>query len=448
MAEVSTITKVNFFRGYGIYTAGAYAKRLASCVANIPFVFEDVVNREGTLLIAKGRIFESSDLNAIDSQHLRKPLDTLISLSNVLSSFEVELDITRLLDANAFLAALSERKQSIQIISTHLNNLSSHPLLQQKLTVMKVTQLSYYERTLMTLVFALLVAQEMRLTREDQESIIWAALYHDIGLLHLDEAILQEDASLSVGDLLQLHAHVRVAQAIMALEGVVSSSVIDAVLDHQERCDGTGYPNGKLESEMSFLGQILGFSDSAVAIFYKRMLPQGRGWRDVAAAMAMSRQSFMFRGGEVFQSLLRQSELPLANVISGSDAFGFSHQVLSECAYLQRWFEVLRYHLMGAGFVHGDRHLHALQNSVLHIAIAYKSVLEFNTAESLTLPVQSDSGVIQSVDELHLAQQELAYHVRRLTRMLMGYVSENRISDPLIQNLLDRCVLGIKPFIE
>ena len=58
MAEVSSITKVNFFRGYGIYTSGPYAERLLSCRSLKPLIISDIYNRSDTLLCEKGGDFD------------------------------------------------------------------------------------------------------------------------------------------------------------------------------------------------------------------------------------------------------------------------------------------------------------------------------------------------------------------------------------------------------
>lgn len=445
MAEVSSITKVNFFRGYGIYTSGPYAERLLSCRSLKPLIISDIYNRSDTLLCEKGGDFDVDALSSLQNQHLKIPFDLCVKISSSLSGAELELDIQQSIHNHPFLSALVERYSLLPFIATQCDQLSQHPLLQQKLTVMKTTEAFLYRRTLFTALLGVMMIKEMRLPAVECENIFFAALYHDIGLLHIDPNLLEDRRSLGAADLLQLHAHVRIAQALMVLEGVADVTVIDAVIEHQERCDGTGYPNGKLESEMGFLGQILGLADGAVAIYLKRMQPQGRGWHEVAGVIALSRQAYLYRAVDILQSLVRQSELPLTNVVSGADTFGFSTRVLTECAFLQKWFEVLRFHLMGLGFIHGDRHLHALQNSVLHIAIAYKQVLHCDT--SLIDHESNGSEIEGNIEDLYLMAQELAYHVRRLSQMLQSYLAENRTSDPTLRKALDRCLSQIEEYL-
>lgn len=448
MAEVSSITKVNFFRGYGIYTSGAYAERLIASGAIKSYVIADIVNRQDDLLCSKGVEFNSEVNTVLQDQHLKIPFDLCVSISNPLSGIELEIDLQQITHSQFFLSTLSDRYQLLPFIAVQCEKLPKHPLLQQKLTVMKSVENLLYRRTLYTSILAVMIVREMRLPAVECERIFYAALYHDIGLLHISPLLLEEGRVLGAADLLQLHAHVRVAQALMVLEGVVDVGVIDAVVEHQERCDGTGYPNGKLESETGLLGQILALADSAVAIYLKRMQPAGRGWHDVAGVINLSRQSYLFRAVDILQSLIRQSELPVSNVVSGADKFGFSERVMTQCSLLQQWFEILRFHLMAVGFVHGDRHLHALQNSVLHIAIAYKQVLHTeNAVTSDPSGELSDTFSEFDIEPLYLMAQELAYHVRRLTQLLQSYLAENKSSDPEINSVLERCFSLVKEYL-
>src|SRR5690606_2011557 len=105
---------------------------------------------------------------------------------------------------------------------------------------------------------------------------------------------------------------------------------------------------------------------------------------------------------------------------------------------------VLRQTLLGAGFVHGNRQLHALQNSVLHIATAYRFGLEECDTSMLSERIDGDIlGKEQLFNDLHLLHQELLYHLRKLTQMLQRFCAEGSVSDLELQEQLDRCLARV-----
>lgn len=449
MPSVSTITQVNFFRGYGIYTAGPYAERLLRLKDHQVLVVDDIYGRCGELLLEKNTVFDAVSLDRLRHKHLKQPFDVLVSIAEGVNSQHLEADVALLIEDSHFLSVLNERYSFDTLIRELLCDASRHSILLQKLTVMKVTEPELYIRTLFTSMLALLIAIEMRLPRIDRICVFWAGLYHDIGRLHLEPSVLGQAEPLSAAELLQLHAHVRISQTLMALEAVADSVIIDAVMDHQERCDGTGYPNGKLESEMSLLGQVLGLANSATAIYFKRMQTHGRGWHDVVGVLELTRQAYHFRSIEILRSLVSQSELPVTRVVVGDLSQDFILTVCAENKILRHWFDVLRQTLLGAGFVHGNRQLHALQNSVLHIATAYRFGLEECDTSMLGESIDGDIlGKEQLFNDLHLLHQELLYHLRKLTQMLQRFCAEGSVSDLELQEQLDRCLARVLPFLK
>ncbi|WP_262369314.1 HD domain-containing phosphohydrolase [Cellvibrio japonicus] len=242
-----------------------------------------------------------------------------------------------------------------------------------------------------------------------------------------------------------------IAQALMMLIPGLPDSVGLAVLEHQERCDGTGYPAAKLDSELSLLGQLLALADSVVAIYFNRLLPYGRGWRDAIPIIERSAQEYLFRAVDLLSALVRRSDLPVASVVSGSAVTDFLQQFHSQHERLQCWFDALKGCLLEIGFTHRDRRLHSLQNVVLHLATAYKGVVAQQPAldrQLVNLMEQPATEIPQDLQDHCLLQLEVVFHLRRLSLMLQQYLAAGGSADELIQSKLEACFGQISGYLE
>jgi putative nucleotidyltransferase with HDIG domain len=95
---------------------------------------------------------------------------------------------------------------------------------------------------------------------EDTESLEMAGLLHDVGKLTIPHAILLKVDPLTTNEraLLQGHPHVGAWLATMA---GAKTRVVEAIRQHHERLDGSGYPQGLSIPEISWLGRIVAVAD-------------------------------------------------------------------------------------------------------------------------------------------------------------------------------------------
>lgn len=112
---------------------------------------------------------------------------------------------------------------------------------------------------------AIAIAREMNCDGAQVENLGMAALIHDIGKIHVPTEILSKPGKLSKGefDLIKTHA----ASGYEIVKNMeFPPAVAEAVLQHHERLDGSGYPNGLKGSEICFEARILSVSDVVEAM--------------------------------------------------------------------------------------------------------------------------------------------------------------------------------------
>ena len=107
----------------------------------------------------------------------------------------------------------------------------------------------------------------------DEEKLIKlaiAALFMDIGLKFVDEHIT--DATLSLKELKEEHLlqHPQYSVNILEHNHIHDPYIIEGILHHHERYDGSGYPEGLKGREISPFSAILGICDTFDALTNKR----------------------------------------------------------------------------------------------------------------------------------------------------------------------------------
>jgi len=107
-----------------------------------------------------------------------------------------------------------------------------------------------------------LLAEQMQLPQHDRDRLMWVALIHDIGKLHVAARLLNKPSQPTLAEWRALQAHPEHGDTLVAPMRAWLGEWADAVLQHHERCDGTGYPHGLTGDEISLGARIIAVTDA------------------------------------------------------------------------------------------------------------------------------------------------------------------------------------------
>lgn len=119
--------------------------------------------------------------------------------------------------------------------------------------------------------FARLMAEKIGLDKETCDNLMLAAPMHDIGKIGIPDAILLKKGKLTDWEWEVMKKHTIIGYEILKdSESELMQMAALVALDHHEKWDGSGYPNGKRGEDISLWGRITAIADVFDALMSKR----------------------------------------------------------------------------------------------------------------------------------------------------------------------------------
>ena len=137
------------------------------------------------------------------------------------------------------------------------------------------------------------IGEEIGLSREDLEQLNLAGQLHDIGKIGIPDEILRKPGPLTPEEFCVVKEHPEIGYQILkplfeerpGLESGSDINVLEVILHHHERFDGTGYPSGLKGEEIPLGSRILLVADAYEAMTsdrpYRKALPLKRAIEEI-----------------------------------------------------------------------------------------------------------------------------------------------------------------------
>ena len=119
----------------------------------------------------------------------------------------------------------------------------------------------YYAHSLDVCIYSIITARAMNFEYDNIITLGLGALLHDIGKTSISDSLLLKQGSLTFEEYEIVKKHSEYGYKIIEKIPDINYSVAKIILQHHERCDGSGYPN-KLKSNRIFhLSKIVAIAD-------------------------------------------------------------------------------------------------------------------------------------------------------------------------------------------
>src|SRR5690606_21036307 len=142
----------------------------------------------------------------------------------------------------------------------------------------------------------------------------------------------------------------------------------------------------------------------------------------------------------------RRSNLPQREAIVDAELPEFVTTLIDKTALLQQSFCTLKTTLASVGYTHGDRKLHALQNVLIHIATAINGsgiLAEGYCSWLEDVRTNRFREGYREVEAAYLMQEEVSFHLQRLSRMTQLYLASGACKQTEIRQALEGGLLTL-----
>ncbi|MEA4854141.1 MAG: HD domain-containing protein [Christensenella sp.] len=122
--------------------------------------------------------------------------------------------------------------------------------------------------TINTIAISLELGKRLKISTTEQAELYLGALLHDVGKVAIPADILEFQGKLTPDKMNIMKQHVVLTHEI--IEGLVDEEVCRIASRHHEKLDGTGYPEGLTDADLTVLEKIIAVADIVSALTGKR----------------------------------------------------------------------------------------------------------------------------------------------------------------------------------
>jgi HD-GYP domain-containing protein (c-di-GMP phosphodiesterase class II) len=165
-----------------------------------------------------------------------------------------------------------------------------HPGALQLVSRMREADESSYTHALQVAVLLASFGRELGFSRKELTYLGQVGMLLDVGKLRIDQRILNKRGNLTPKEFDEVKRHVQYGLEIIDSSAVAHPDVVAGVAHHHERLNGTGYPQGLQDAEISPIGKMAGIVDAFSALTSIRpyaepispysAMQQLQGWAD------------------------------------------------------------------------------------------------------------------------------------------------------------------------
>jgi HD-GYP domain-containing protein (c-di-GMP phosphodiesterase class II) len=400
---------------------------------------EDIYNDQGVLLVRKGSPINQKIADKIVRFKLVKPIESSVDVANSLGAAELFKDLLTAVKQYPQVLMIHQRANIEPTIKQLCSAYARYPIIRQKLTVMREQMPKLYWQSVSVTWLAVLVAIKMKLTDQQVEICFMAGLCHDIGMMHIDPLVVEKKEELSPAEWRQIQAHTVISYKVLESVNGIKPAIAQAVLEHHERCDGTGYPNGRFAHQLTLESQVVALAESVIAVYRKRLVPNGRNLRDLMPLLQVNSESHFY---DTYKALI----LVLRNADLDEKPFLTNETIDGEVNKLKQKNDLLSHMLQGLESLMSqfkDRSDHKLLVSARTILVqilrivrgsgildeGYLRWLEQVRKEKLTF-------AYREVDDVTLMLDEIEWHTLRIKKTLDVFLQS--IKDEKLKSVIQQ----------
>jgi len=235
---------VKYVKASGMLHSGTREKLIANNVncfyisTSDSSAFDDyMVNHLGTVLNTPGLTkTEKSKIIYSSAIHVMQDM------------FESDISASKIMLAKELMHETVKRVLSAEVTIASILQLSTHDY-------------KTYSHCVNVALYSIGIGYEYGLSEKELHDIASGAILHDVGKCRIDSCIINKPAKLTLDEFETIKDHPEHSHAMLIENGETNSVILDIVLNHHEKLDGSGYTKGIDKNHISFPVQIVTVAD-------------------------------------------------------------------------------------------------------------------------------------------------------------------------------------------
>lgn len=230
---------------------------------------EDILSDRGVKLLPKGASINRSRLGQLQKHKLEQEVDQVIYLEDALDSAKIMKHFQQFQDQHPHLKASLKLLKNQEKAIGYFGRIRLNTLMKNKLTVCFKEKPHLFEHSMLVAYASISVADHLSISNEDKDDLITAAMFHDLGMLHIHNDMEHIKEKLTSEQERQIASHPVIMHRILD-QFPEYHQVAELILQHHERMDGSGYPKGLTAEKTSLISQTLQAAECAISIYQRQ----------------------------------------------------------------------------------------------------------------------------------------------------------------------------------
>jgi len=266
---------------------------------------EDIYASNGMKLVSSGTRLTGKFYERLIEHKLLKPIEQSLSMADTLDCarlVSLAHDEARRIPS---LAPLLDQPDSLERLQLVFGDLQLPAPLTLKLSVLQQDRPQLFQHGLITAMISTVLGISGKLPRKDLQTLALAGIFHDVGELCIDPAILRPEHRLTAEERRHLYTHPITGYLMLHDFPEIPQGTATAVLQHHERLDGSGYPNRLSGEQIGTVSRYL-----AVAEVAATLLARDGADKRINMKLRLNRKKYDAQAVALVCQLFSDSKLP------------------------------------------------------------------------------------------------------------------------------------------
>ena len=229
---------------------------------------DDIFSRGRIKLVSRGTRLSGGFYERLTAHKLLKPIEQSVEVADLQDWPRIVALARDEVGQIASLRGLLE-DGTLEQLGGLLSGVRIPEALAMKIAVMQEERPRLFKHSLLATVVAMALGIRGKLAPRELRTLALSSLFHDIGELYIDPDFLDQQRRLSLAERHHVYAHPITGYLLLRECPSLPSGVAEAVLQHHERLDGTGYPYRLSAGDISQVSRYLAVAEVTSSLIEK-----------------------------------------------------------------------------------------------------------------------------------------------------------------------------------